>query len=181
MIASQEKNYSDLKIVLMGDSKVGKTTLLTKYFEGEFISDLDDTLQGINLFRKKITKNTINEESMDYYFNIWDITGSDNYLNFITLISEEIDSVIIQTNADDRQIEDSLRKWLEIIKRSVNLQYLKYLIISTRNNLPLDKVILRNLLLDYDLDDYFIIDSKNTKQVNGAFETIFNEIIKTKN
>ena len=181
LIQNDGKNSLDLKILLLGDSNVGKTTLLSKYITGDFKSNLEDTLNGVNLFRKKIIKKSKNEENLDYFFNIWDITGSENYLDFISLISKQINSVIIQTNADDTKIESSLRKWTENIRKFVKLDMLKFLIISTRNNLPLDKVILRNLVLDYDLNDYFIVDSKNTKQVNTAFEYIFNEVIKTQN
>lgn len=181
MIKNYEQKNSDFKVLLMGDSNVGKTTLLLKYLNGDFIPNLDVTFSGINLFRKQYSKKSKNEESINYFFNIWDITGSKSYLNFISLISERINSIIIQTNADDTKIEHSLRKWLDVIKNSVKLDFLKYLIISTRNNLPLDKVMLRDLLLDYDLNEYFIIDSKNTQQVNTAFDYIFDEIIRTQN
>ena len=181
MIQNEEKKGFDFKILLLGDSNVGKTTLLTKYITGDFKLNLDVTLQGINLFRKKIIKSSKNEDNDNYFINIWDITGSENYLEFASLISEPIHSVIIQTNADDTKIESSLKKWLDNIKKFTKFNFKKYLIISTRNNLPLDKVILRNLVLDYDLSNYFIIDSKNTQQVNSSFENIFNEVITTQN
>ena len=181
MSQNDGKNSLDLKVLLIGDSNVGKTTLLSKYITGDFKLNLEDTLSGINLFRKKITKKTKNEENLDYIFNIWDITGSENYLKFISLISEQINSIIIQTKADDRTIEESVRKWIENVKKYAKLDMLKYLIISTRTKLPLDKVVLRNILLDYDLKEYFIIDAKDTEQVNTVFENIFNEVIRTQN
>ena len=181
MIQNEEKKSFDVKILLMGDSNVGKTTLLTKYITGDFNLNLDATLSGINLFRKNFTKKSKNEENSNYFINIWDITGSDNYLNFVSLISDPIHSVIIQTNADDTKIESSLKKWLDNIKKFSKFNFKKYLIISTRNNLPLDKVVLRNLVLDYDLNNYFVIDAKNTQQVNSSFENIFNEVITTHN
>lgn len=181
MIQNEEKKSFDVKILLMGDSNVGKTTLLTKYITGDFNLNLDATLSGINLFRKNFTKKSKNEENSNYFINIWDITGSDNYLNFVSLISDPIHSVIIQTNADDTKIESSLKKWLDNIKKFSKFNFKKYLIISTRNNLPLDKVVLRNLVLDYDLNNYFVIDAKNTQQVNSSFENIFNEVITTQN
>lgn len=148
-----------------------------KYINGDFIVNLDSTLRGINLFRKIINKQSPNKEPLEYLINIWDIKGSENYIDFVKLLSEPIDAIIIQTNANEMAIQQSVKKWLKLLEDSIDIEIMKFLIISKRNNLPIDKVILRNIVLDYDLKNYYTIDSKNTEQVNGAFENIFNEII----
>ena len=94
------KKNIDLKILLVGDSNVGKTTLLLKYLQGEFIVNLDITWRGVNLLRKLITKNPDNDDSINYFINIRDIAGSENYIDFFALITEPMDAIIIQTKND---------------------------------------------------------------------------------
>lgn len=169
------KKNIDLKILLVGDSNVGKTTLLLKYLQGEFIVNLDITWRGVNLFRKLITKNPDNDDSINYFINIWDIAGSENYIDFFALITEPMDAIIIQTNPDS--IEYSLKKWTNAIQRFVKNDFNKFLIVINKDDILLNEAFLPNFATEYNLTKYFIIDSKDSEQVNTAFDSIFEVII----
>ena len=177
---SKKKNI-DLKILHIGDSNVGKTTLLLKYLKGEFIMNLDITWRGVNLFRKMIEINKPSQEPINYYINIWDIAGSEYYLDFFSLITEPMNAIIIQVNsgkADD--IEYSINKWIKIIENFVSSDFLKFLLIIDKKNEKILDHEMYNLIQKFNISKFFVIDAKNTEQVNKAFEQIFNSIIDRK-
>ena len=59
-----------VKIAMLGDSQVGKTSLMQKYVEGTFDDDYLQTL-GVNFMDKAID---LNEQEVT--FSIWDIGGN---------------------------------------------------------------------------------------------------------
>ena len=173
-----KKKSIDLKILHIGDSNVGKTTLLLKYLKGEFIMNLDITWRGVNLFRKMIEINRPSDELINYFINIWDIAGSDYYLDFFSLITEPMNAIIIQVNAgkaDD--IEYSVSKWIKIIENFVSSDFLKFLLIIDKENEKIIDHEMYNLIQKFKIAKFFLIDAKNTDQVNKAFEQIFDSII----
>jgi small GTP-binding protein len=64
-----------LKILLLGDMAVGKTSLINQYIERSFESDYRPTL-GVNIISKDIE---IKEANSLIRLIIWDIAGQDKY------------------------------------------------------------------------------------------------------
>lgn len=54
---------------MVGDSQIGKTSLMVKYVEGNFNEDYIQTL-GVNFMEK-----TISLRKTDITFSIWDLGG----------------------------------------------------------------------------------------------------------
>lgn len=177
MSENGKKKNIDLKILLIGDSNVGKTTLLLKYLQGEFILNLDITWKGVNLFRKSISIESPGIDPINYFINIWDIAGSEHYMDFFSLITEPMHAIIIQTNADVQSMEDSIKKWTKMVNAMVKSDFLKYLIVTKREGEVLDEEKISQLKTDYNFTNFFILDSKNTEEVNSSFEAIIKEVI----
>ena len=171
-----KKKTIELKILLIGDSDVGKTTLLLNYLRGEFIVNLDVTWKGVNLFRKMKSVENPKEEPINYYINIWDIAGSENYLDFFSLITEPMDAIIIQTDSDMSTIEYSIKKWYDTVKNFIKSNFNTFLLVTKRDNIVEEKKI-EVLSKEFFFNHYFILDSKNSEEVNKVFDIIFNTII----
>ena len=176
MSENGKKRNVDLKILLIGDSNVGKTTLLLKYLKGEFIVNLDITWRGVNLFRKLVSVESPNEEPINYYINIWDIAGSESYLDFFTLITEPMDAIIIQTDSDILTIADSIDKWYGNVKNFIKSDFNTFLIVIKKDT-SVNEQILREIVSQVNFKNYFILDSKNSDEVNRTFDAIFSTII----
>ena len=63
------------KILLLGDSAVGKTTMIKRFIENEFKEDYKETL-GVNIVRKLINLEELNSKVS---LLIWDIAGQERY------------------------------------------------------------------------------------------------------
>ncbi|KAG9326522.1 hypothetical protein KVV02_007671 [Mortierella alpina] len=58
-----------IKVGMVGDSQIGKTSLMVKYVEGSFDEDYVQTL-GVNFMEK-----TISIRNTEITFSIWDLGG----------------------------------------------------------------------------------------------------------
>ena len=66
---SQFANSVVVKVGMVGDSQIGKTSLMVKYVEGSFDEDYIQTL-GVNFMEK-----TIAIRNTEITFSIWDLGG----------------------------------------------------------------------------------------------------------
>ena len=64
-----------LKILLLGDSAVGKTTMIMRFVEKMFKEDYKETL-GVNIIKKFVK---VEELNADVSLIIWDIAGQQRY------------------------------------------------------------------------------------------------------
>lgn len=62
---------------MVGDSQIGKTSLMVKYVEGTFNEDYIQTL-GVNFMEKHIAL-----KRTDITFSIWDLGGTVLQLEFV--------------------------------------------------------------------------------------------------
>jgi small GTP-binding protein len=63
------------KVCIVGDSKVGKTTLLHQYLSKKYISDAERTI-GSNFFVKRLKLPDIKEKLT---LQVWDLAGQDHF------------------------------------------------------------------------------------------------------
>lgn len=172
------KKNIDIKILLIGDSQVGKTTLLLAYFKGVFTVNLESYYQGVNLFRKSLSLKSTETDTINYFINIWDVAGSENYIDFFSLITEPKDAIIILSNDKKRfNLEITVKKWTDIINKYVSTDFLKYLIVSDFDYQELDADLTKKLQNEYNISKHFLIDVKNLSQVNTTFDDILYEVI----
>jgi len=72
-----------VKIGLIGDAAVGKTTLMVKYVEGKFDEDYIQTL-GVNFLEK-----TVRVRDANIVFSIWDLGAARGFLSMMPLVCNE--------------------------------------------------------------------------------------------
>jgi len=72
-----------VKVGMIGDSEIGKTSLMVKYVQGNFNEDYIQTL-GVNFMEK-----TINLKKTDMIFSIWDLGGHKEYLHMLPLVCND--------------------------------------------------------------------------------------------
>ncbi|MHA1729133.1 MAG: Rab family GTPase [Promethearchaeota archaeon] len=68
-----------LKIIIIGEHAVGKTSLTRKYIENEFTHDYRPTI-GTNVFIKKLSIDNFTN-TYNVSVNIWDVAGQERFQN----------------------------------------------------------------------------------------------------
>jgi Gtp-binding protein of the ras superfamily involved in termination of M-phase len=95
-----------VKVALVGDSGVGKTSLMVRYVEGTF----DETqlpTQGVNFMEQ-----TVSVQGHELTFSVWDIGGS-HFESMLPLVCNDAAVVLLMFDLCRRESIDSIRKWHE--------------------------------------------------------------------
>lgn len=95
-----------LKVGMLGDSHVGKTSLMVKYVENKFEEDYIQTL-GINFMEKIIS---LRERTVT--FTIFDLGGGENEFNqMIPLVCADASAILFMFDLTRRITLQSIKEW----------------------------------------------------------------------
>lgn len=96
-----------LKILLLGDMTVGKTTLLLKYIDN-YTPDLYISTLGIDYKTKNITYN-----DAQICLQIWDTAGQERYQVITKSFVKGTDGIIYMYDITNKQSFTNIKQWLE--------------------------------------------------------------------
>ena len=95
-----------LKILLIGDSTVGKTTLLLQYVDGKF-SDSHITTIGVEYKDKNI-----NLDGRELTLQIWDTSGQERYQSITKNFYRNADGIIFIFDLTNKESFEHMKNWL---------------------------------------------------------------------
>ena len=95
-----------LKILILGDSAIGKTSLLLKYVDGYFPKIYISTI-GVE-FKTKI----LNLNGMDIKLQIWDTAGQERFHSITKNFMKGSDGIIFAYDITNRSTFDNLKNWI---------------------------------------------------------------------
>ena len=105
----------NLKVVLLGDSGVGKTSLVFRWVTGLFNDKLKPTI-GTNHQVKTIT---INDQRADIF--LWDTAGQEQFHALAPLYVRQSSAVIIVASAVSPDSQRSIQSWITMVKDSCDV------------------------------------------------------------
>lgn len=95
---------------MIGDSQIGKTSLMVKYVEGSFDEDYIQTL-GVNFMDKKIhIRNTT------VTFSIWDLGGQKEFINMLPLVSNDAVAILFMFDLTRKSTLNSIKEWYRQVR-----------------------------------------------------------------
>ena len=101
------KNLISLKILLIGDSHVGKTSLLLKYVDDFFPEEHIATI-GIE-YKDKI----INKDGYNIRLQIWDTAGQERFNSITKNICRNTNGVLFVYDVTNRKSYNSMKNWIK--------------------------------------------------------------------
>ena len=102
-----EKN---LKIILLGESGVGKTSIILRYFKNEFNENMKSTFGSTFITQRVLRGNII------YKINVWDTTGQEKYRSVTKLFLQGADIAILVYSIDKSDTFKKIDYWRTVIK-----------------------------------------------------------------
>ena len=100
------------KIVLLGNSGVGKTSLVMRWTTGNYQSSVKSTI-GANHQRKSLK---IGSEELDLY--LWDTAGQEQFQALTPLYAKSSASAVVVAAIDDLESFNALDHWLNLLNVS---------------------------------------------------------------
>ena len=112
-MADDSENYEQLyKIIIVGDSGVGKSNILGRYINNIFKQDTKSTV-GVEFASKKIKANGVNIK-----LQIWDTAGQERYRSITSAYYRGSKGCFIVYDISSAQTFESVEKWYEEVLKS---------------------------------------------------------------
>ena len=170
----QRKKLS-MKLLLIGDSEVGKTSLLLKYTEHIFPEEHIATI-GVEYKDKYIIKDNYNIR-----LQIWDTAGQERFHSITKNIYRNTNGVIFIYDITKKETFDNIKNWIfDLQSASADI---KGIILGNKNDLTDKREVnmtdLQELGEKYKMP-YMETSAKNNVNVNEGFELIVNELLQDK-
>eukprot|EP01124_Arcella_intermedia_P025062 TRINITY_DN43_c0_g1_i1.p1 TRINITY_DN43_c0_g1~~TRINITY_DN43_c0_g1_i1.p1 ORF type:complete len:225 (+),score=20.54 TRINITY_DN43_c0_g1_i1:58-675(+) len=103
--AVRKKNNVVLKVGMVGDASVGKTSLMVKYIENSFDEDYIQTL-GVNFMEK-----TVKVKGTEITFSVWDLGGAREFVNLLPLVCNDASAILFMFDLSRQPTLNSIRDW----------------------------------------------------------------------
>ena len=100
-----------LKLLLIGDSAIGKTSLLLRYMDDRFSQSFVSTI-GID-FKVKL----LELDGQKVRLQIWDTAGQERFRTITSSYYRGAHGIIIVYDITDRESFDNVKQWLNEIDR----------------------------------------------------------------
>jgi Ras-related protein Rab-11A len=170
-----EKKSSKLfKIITGGNEGVGKTTLLYRYVEGEFLINTKATL-GVDFFWKKFN---IGDTQLD--LQLWDFGGQQDYRHILKNYATGASGALLLFDLTNRFSLEQIDEWVDIFREKD--PSLPIIFLGTKLDLT-DLIVVEDkdaifFKEKYGFVDYIKVSSKTDENINLAFNVLLKEIMK---
>ncbi len=173
---SYKQNFTDtISIITIGDSSVGKTSIIRKFIDNNFSVGTLPTI-GVELFKTELK---INDEK--YLIKIWDTCGQERLRALTSNYYKNADGIILVYDVNSNDSFLNLEKWFKSIDDNCGT---KPPIIILGNKIDLGGKIDDEIMKDFKNKnkDYimFQCSAKTGENINEAFVKLSEMIIKDK-
>ena len=173
-VSNFEKEYYKLKLIVLGDSGVGKTNIIHRYITDTFNTETKATI-GVEFFIKTFR---VNNDIIK--LEIWDTAGQERYKSITSAYYKGSRGVLLVYDITRYTTFENLEKWMNEINEKVKGS-LKMMIIGNKSDLnderkvDIEIALEKAKLLNIPFMETSALDSTN---IQNAFENILREMYK---
>lgn len=164
------------KVIVVGDSSVGKTSVILKYTDGDV--KIGETLATIGVdFKNKM----LNVGGKDIRLQIWDTAGQEKFRNIAVQYFRRAQGIAVFYDVTSKDSFDHIPSWMDSIKNQ-NDKNVPVILIGNKCDLPA-KISAdqgRSLASEYGVP-FFLTSAADGTGINEAFEKIANLMLDNKN
>ena len=179
-MTDNRENVKEIKIILLGDSGVGKSCIINRYINNVYNPNTETT------FGSSYSSKSIKKTDIEYKLNIWDTTGQEKYHSITNLFIKGSSVVILVYSIESLSSFEGLNYWYDSIKE--NLEGTEYIlvIIGAKSDLIKDdeEVVSEDEARKFAQERNALFKLVSSKEdpggINNLFNTILDEVIKKK-
>ena len=170
-----DENYDLIfKIVLIGDSGVGKTNILSRYINNEFSLATQSTV-GVEFGSKIIKKN-----GKVIKLQIWDTAGQERYKSITSAYYKGSKGAFVVYDITRKTTYDNIDKWIGELKTNGSEDVL-IMLVGNKSDLEDKREVITEEVEKKAQEQKLAFcetSALNGKNVEYAFENLINEILK---
>ncbi|KAL4490873.1 hypothetical protein ABPG72_008609 [Tetrahymena utriculariae] len=155
-----------VKLLILGESSVGKTALLNRFAQNEFVptsssTGMDYAIKMIEIDNKKIQ------------ISVWDTAGQERYRSITFNLYKDSQGILLVFDLTNAKTFQTLEKWMKLIKDNINEGF-QITLIGTKCDLEdqivVDMDMINKFLDKYDFQfEYFQTSSLANININESF------------
>jgi small GTP-binding protein len=177
-VESISEDYYDEKIKLMiiGETRTGKTSLISRYCKGDFAESPYLSTIGIDFQIKNLTIN-----SKKIRLQIWDTAGQERFRNIAKNYYQSSDGFIIVYDITNSESFQTLDYWVEEIKSNSH-EFTKMILVGNKCDLEEERQVKKEEGKDYAKKEkikFYEVSAKEGTNINTAFDTLVKDILST--
>ena len=129
------KDYLIFKIIIIGDSSVGKTSFLLRFCDGKFDADSITTI-GIDHKVKFISR-----QEKRIQLQIWDTAGQERFRSLSKTMFKGSDGILLMYDISKYETFKDIKNWINDIKTNIGvpIEKIALIIIGNKSDLPDDE------------------------------------------
>ena len=163
-------SVESFKVVLVGESGVGKTSIITQFIDETFQEDQQSTTGGTFS-----TKSVICDGGRILKFEIWDTAGQERYRSLTKMFYKDANAAILVYDITRKDSFEELKNyWAEQIKEST-AQGIILVIAANKSDLFEHEAIEESVAREFAQQlgaIYIATSAKNSSGINNLFEEI---------
>ena len=129
-----QKEYLRFKLIIVGDTGVGKTNIIGKYIADSFNENTKSTV-GVEFFTKSFK---INEDYIK--LEIWDTAGQERYKSITSAYYKGSNGALLVYDITRTATFDDIEKWINEVKDVVEGQ-LKFVLVGNKSDLENERKV----------------------------------------
>ena len=170
----KKHNIDTCQLIIVGDSIVGKTSILVQYTENKF-NDNTISTAGIDYYIK-----TENINGNPLQVKIWDTAGQERYQSQTNSFFKNSEGVILVYDVTNPETFENLKNWLNSIQANTKDSNLKKIIIG--NKIDLKREVGKEEAEAFAKENkvgYFETSAKENKNINASIHYLAQEVVNT--
>ena len=127
----QRAKQSECKVVILGNSAVGKTSIVLRYLENKFSEAQIVTLGAT--FQQPLVKMK-NGENLK--MNLWDTTGEEKFRSMLPLYYKNIKGAILTYDIGNKKSFESIGYWINELNEHIQGENIVLFLVGSKKDLP---------------------------------------------
>ena len=172
----KKKPVNQIKLVLLGETGVGKTSIMQRFVENKF-EDKSTASIGIDFSFK-----TMKYKKKSYSIQIFDTAGQERFKSIAKTYYHMGEGFLIVFDLSNNDSLNALKDWIEDVKENVDDP--KFIILGNKDDLQKSKKlsddIIKNQLDNYKDVIYIKTSAKKNINIKEAFEKMI-DLLENKN
>lgn len=170
---NDNKNFT-IKIIIIGEPAVGKTSLVKKFVSGQFTKDYRSSI-GTNIFTKKI----VLERKKEVTLQLWDIAGQERWVNIRRPYYSGAKGVILVGDLTRNNTFDQIENfWVPDLTQDYSL--IPIILLANKSDLSnkIEKQWINSLGERINTSSIIFTSAKSGENVELAFQLIAEQAIR---
>ena len=176
---NKSHNFSkDFKIIIVGDSFTGKTSIIERYMNNTF--SINHTATITPEFSTKIIKSN----NIFFRFQFWDLPGQDKNPVITSVFCKDSNGIIFCCDASNEKSRENLKKWDNSIKNFNDISNIPKIILENKCDKLNDEKNyndniepLRQISNELDCLNFFRVSALNGYNIKESIDYLINECI----